>query len=549
MTNNKDQNLQAAIQELNAYGEAGDIDKVKSIRTGLLIQLAQKLDNPLGFASYFELMQGSPLHQEGEKWNENAYLAHKQGKGLLQECFRESGKTTVFSKFKMTWRIGKEPIRRNAIIRINDEKANETGRAVANIIAENPMYKKIFPNIEPDEKAGWSANGYNVRDTSVSNEEWARMMAQAPIGSTLACHGFASGSIIGSRYDGMVSVDDIHDGLNTRSEAELTKIKSFYKDTFVYCLMKGVWEVWNYTPWTMNDLYAYLVTTGAYVHSKSPVMYPAEKGDEGATYWEQEPDIPLSGRWWKLSWPENFDYVKLADKYRRSSQIEFARMMLLDLEATKGITLKNEWLHYYPFKEVGLSWPVIMGIDYASTADKLKDKDRDYFALAVMRAIPGGGIVLVDGYRGHVSKGEALDIAMNYWQMYPTTQSIGVESIGKGEEFYNDLNLLQDANGKIPPLIKITHGRVSKGDRFENWLAPRFQHSRIWISDMEHPFLNAFKDEWLLWGTPGHDDCLDAVYMAAFAAEGFMPTAAERTGEDKLDEAARNFALALGRRR
>jgi hypothetical protein len=526
--------------------QKGNKEFLRGLRQKWLVNIAKQLDSPEGFGAFFELMHGTPLHKEGEKWVRNMYRAHEEGKGLLQECFRESGKTTVFSKFFMAWRIGKEPLKRNAIIRINDEKAKETGKAVADIIANNPRWKMVFENIVPDERAGWGANGYNVRDTSVSDDEWARRLSIAPVGSTLVCYGYASGSIIGSRFNGMVSIDDIHDGKNTRSAAEMATIKNFYKDTLTLCMMKGVWEVWNYTPWTTNDLYAYLKTTNSYIHSRSPALYMAEEGDEGAEYWEKEDDIPLSGRWWKLAWPENWDFQRLGDKYRKTGQIEFARMMLLDLEATKGFTLKREWLHYYPYKDIHPSWPVIMGIDYASTADKIKDKERDYFALAIMRAIPGGGIVLVDGYRGHLSKGEALDITMNYWQMYPTTQKIGVESIGKGEEFYNDLNLLQDANGRIPPLMEIKHGRKSKGERFEEWLAPRFQMSRIWLSDMEHPFLNAFIDEWLLWGTPAHDDCLDSVYMAAFAAEGFMPSMAERTFDYKKKD--KSFSRALGMR-
>jgi hypothetical protein len=89
--------------------------------------------------------------------------------------------------------------------------------------------------------------------------------------------------------------------------------------------------------------------------------------------------------------------------------------------------------------------------------------------------------------------------------------------------------LLNDMNGRIPPLMPIQHGRKGKGERFQDWLAPRFQASRIWISDAETSFLNAFRDEWLLWPDVQHDDCLDAAYMGALAAEGNMPSMAERT--------------------
>ena len=49
------------------------------------------------------------------------------------------------------------------------------------------------------------------------------------------------------------------------------------------------------------------------------------------------------------------------------------------------------------------------------------------------------------------------------------------------------------------------------------------------MSNAETPFLREFKNEWLLYPNAQHDDCLDAVYMAALAAEGFMPSKAERS--------------------
>ena len=221
-------------------------------------------------------------------------------------------------------------------------------------------------------------------------------------------------------------------------------------------------------------------------------------------------------------------------------------MFKLDLDAAKGINLKREWIHLYPSAEINPSWPTFFGIDYASTADKLEGSKRDYFAMAIGRAIPGGGLVVVDGLRAHLSKGEALDAVIGYWAMYPTLKRIGVETVGKGEEFYNDLMLTRDLMGKIPPLIEVKHGRRSKGDRFQNWLAPRFQAGRIWLADRDTPFLKEFKDEWVAWPLAEHDDCLDGVYMLAFAGESFMPSKAERTFTGEKEKAT-NPLFALGR--
>lgn len=533
------------IDDLRKIVDEATPEQLKALENFGLAVAARELDTPEGFNAFFELMHGTSLHAEGKKWIENAYKAHEEGKGLLQKCHRESGKTTVFSKFFLAFRIGHEPEKVNVIIRINDDKANETTSAVANIIEHDPLWKMVFPNVVPDPKR-WGALGYDVKRNDISEDEWARIKTKSPDGPTFVGYGWKSGSIIGSRFNGLVVVDDIHNEENTASERQLSAVKQFYTDTLSFCTMKGTWELWNYTPWVVNDTYAYAESTGRYIVSETPVMRPAEENDEGAQFWEPEADIPYSGRWWKLYWPEAWDFKRIADKYRIAGQIGFARMMLLDLEATKGINLKAEWLHSYPASEINPSWPVFFGIDYASTADKLKDKERDYFALAIVRAIPGGGLVLVDGYRGHISKGEALDLVISYWALYPTLQRIGVENIGKGEEFYNDLVLANDATGRVPPLMPITHGRRSKGERFEQWLGPRFQMSRIWIADRPTAFLNEFKNEWLLWPNAAHDDCLDGVYMAAVAGEGFMPTKAERTFAG-MGERKQNVLAAFGR--
>ena len=254
----------------------------------------------------------------------------------------------------------------------------------------------------------------------------------------------------------------------------------------------------------------------------------------------------MSGRYWNLGWPEAWPIERIESKYLTTGSLEFARMMLLDLKATEGVVLKQEWLHEYPADSVDPSWPVVFGVDYTSTVDKLKNKDNDYFALAILRAIPGGGLVLVDGRRAHVSKGEALAAVFSYWGIYPTLKKVGVESIAEGRAFYNDLLLSQDAGGRMLPLFEIHGHSRSKGIRFEKYLAPRFELARIWITNTPNEFVTEFRNEWLMYDNAEHDDCLDAVYMAVMAAENFMPSKAERTVYGKKRKKRTSAWSALG---
>jgi phage terminase large subunit-like protein len=468
---------------------------------------------PEGFTAFFELMHVIPLHSAGLRWVDEAFRAHEEGRGFLNKAHRESAKTTVFSKFFLAFFIGQ----------INDDKANETTQAVANIIKHDPRWKMVFPHVEPDEQKGWGAQGYEVKRTDISYQEWTKIKTGLLPDPTFVGYGWKSGSIIGSRINGVFIGDDIHDESNTSSERQLRSVKKWYTDTMSPCLMEGAWELWNYTPWLENDLYAYLENTGAYNLVVTPVI--VRGGDEK---WPEHEMVPLSGLEWERYWPEAWSWERLSDKYMKAGPIGFARMYQLDLEATKGLNLKAEWIRKYPASEIDPSWPVFMGVDYASTADKLVNKDRDYFALALARAIPGGGLVVFDGYREKISKGEALEVVASYANMYPNYRMIGVESIGKGEEYYNDLVFMNDVNGRPLKLFPINYHEKSKGKRFEEWLAPRCNAGRIWFSNVENSFLRAFYDEWLSYPNGKHDDTLDAVYMCALAGEGFLPSKAER---------------------
>jgi len=167
---------------------------------------------------------------------------------------------------------------------------------------------------------------------------------------------------------------------------------------------------------------------------------------------------------------------------------------------------------------------VFMGIDYASTSQVGRSDDRDYFALAVVRAIPGLA-VLVDGIRERMPRGDAEKKVRAIASMYPTLNAIGVEMEGKGEQFYEQLA----STGNLKLLPMRTLGR-SKAFRFEDIMAKHFEFSKVWVSDKTTPFLRAFRDEWVNWDAKQkhqHDDTLDAAYYALASAGVFMRSAEE----------------------
>ena len=485
-----------------------------------LALVARINDTPDGFAAYFELMHGKKLRPGAFEWVELAYQALVENKGFLNEVHREGAKTETFAKHFLSFRIGHEPEKTNLIIRINGEKADQTTSTVSSIIEFNEKWKKVFPHIVPDKTKGWGAKGYFVKRMDIEYADWINIRTMGDDYPTFVGYGWDSGSIVGSRVSGICLIDDIVDTKTVKSEADMQAIENLVKEVLTLTIKRGAWEIWNFTPYAFNDIYQDRKATGNYIHNLSPVMTLAKEGDEGATFWPEDEYVPLSGSWWVLAWPAEWDFERLAKKYKDIGQVRFARQMLLDLTAMSGNTLRGEWIRYFPADKIDLSWPVFLGIDYASVSDKLKTAKRDYFTLSIFRGMPGGGIVIVGGLRAHLTKKEGLDALARYSDQHNTLQLVGVESLGKGEEFYNDALLLRDIQGGIYPLMKIQHGRKSKGERFEDWLAPRFESGRIWVTNAPDPFITEFINEWLLWPNAQHDDCLDAVYMGAVAAEG-----------------------------
>jgi phage terminase large subunit-like protein len=233
---------------------------------------------------------------------------------------------------------------------------------------------------------------------------------------------------------------------------------------------------------------------------------------------EQSSNLKLSTLNIELTWPERFP-IDVIQNYRQMlGEREFARMYLLDLTAAEGINLKAEWLQKVDSSLIQPSWPVVMGVDYASTADKQRDNDRDYFAVAIGRAQPSGsGIILIDGFRDHLSHAEAQDKLLELVAFYPNTEVIGIESVGKGEEFYQSLS-----SHPSLPIVSMNPGGEGKGPRFQKVLGPLFERGWARISNIESPFMQAFRREWLRWPWGDHDDTLDATYWMLRAGQSHL---------------------------
>lgn len=468
------------------------IESLNNIHLNEMEQLAMaaiacRRNDAVGFAYFYKLLYSRPMPEHAsEEWVKPYYAAIREGKGIVIEAFRGSTKTTTVTTALTAFNIGHEPQNSNLLIQVSDEIAKQNARNIADLITFNPGWKQVFPHIVPDVGAGWSKNGYQVKRTDMRYADWRRACVRTKgKDATLVGLGYRSHALIGKHPTGLLVIDDIHDENNTRSAIELRNTLQIFTGTILPTLTRETKTIIVGTPWTDNDILSYAKSTGEFEHVRT--------------------EVERNG---KLVWPSAYPRAVIEKQRKLAGEAEFARMYMLDIKAAAGVHLKRDWLYLYPQEKIDPSWPVVMGVDYASASDQLKGAKRDYFAVAVGRVLPGGaGVVLVDGYRGKVSQGEAEAQLKSIAALYPSTQLIGVEAVGKGEEFY--YLLLRTSNLPIAPFQP---GGRSKGQRFERAMAPLFQFKRVWVVDVSTPFLRAFKDEWVRWPYGIHDDTLDAVY-------------------------------------
>jgi phage terminase large subunit-like protein len=507
--------------------------------------LAEKVrDLPVsveGFKAFYKLTSGRNLPPAAlHLWTPEYVNAYNNRTGVLLDCHRGATKTT----FQVWWILyvqGKRPEGNTQLARISDDAAAETDRMMAGFIETNAGWKLCFPNIVPDPDQGWSSKGRFVKDTTVAYGEWRQKCMTDHLGEpNIQCCGITSGDIIGKHPSNGWYADDLHDEKNTRSQREMQTIVDVVEKNAIPTWMRpeghpmlGV----ACTLWSDRDAYHAMLKTGLFKHVKTPIFVLDEYqyiqvGDEVVhpDWIDKYPvEVDINGKKIKSLWNEAYTGEKIRE-IQKSFPVYFPLMYLCDLSAAKGIVLKAEWLHSFPYDKISPNWPVYFGIDFASTSDRQRQEDSDFFALAILRVIPSGGAILVDGVRERLGWGEALEKVKALAAIYRPVM-IGVEKWGSGEKFKDQL--LFTSNLNIMPLPVKGTPTKSKGKRFEDELAPMFTTSRLWISDVETEFISWFKQEWVSWNgqrsATGHDDTLDGVYWGAHIAQGHLMPHSEQS--------------------
>lgn len=470
------------------------LDKNKDVAfKQALALLAMGADIPESFAAFYELVFGvQPPKHVMEEWIRPLYEARKDGKGVVIEAFRGSTKTTTLTIAFTAYRIGKEPHKANLLIQVGDDTASDNTAQIADIIEHNPGFRAVFPNVVPDRERGWGAGGYEVKLNDMPYEHWRDMNASRK-DPTLLGVSYKSRAIIGRHPDGVLIVDDIHDENNTSSERELATVRKILTGTIFPTITDETWQIFVGTPWVEDDVLQYVASTGEFTHVMTPVLRDTE-----------------------YTWPEKFNEEEVERQKNLAGSIEFARMFMLDLTARLKQFFKYQ---KFPSINVKFNWPVVAGVDYAGVRENLYKKDtgkRNYFAIAYIAKLPGGGAVVIDGVLEKCSQAEAEGYVMRGQNMYPNYLNAIVESDGKGEDFIQVI--MRNPNMKVIPLGTKGKGKDTRFMIMQPWL----ESGQVRISDAETPFLVELRKELDTYPLCKYKDALDAIYWALMGVKDVL---------------------------
>lgn len=421
-------------------------------------------------------------------------------KGVIYESWRGRGKSTFFTAWGpsvMGWR----PVGSTALVRVNGPKAQEMGKAIANMILTNPGWKKIFPHVIPDERAGWSVeNGFNVMDTRVTGQpgspgfeeryaKW-RMMCLADHLSeqSLICAGVESGSIIGLHSTNGFWIDDVHDELNTRSQAEMKKVTDIFEGNIIptWFSAGGSPTLGAFcTPWSKNppDAYQIMLATGRFKHIKMPIFTLAEDGEV----------FPPTGQRVKLAWPEKFPVETVVEMYN-SLGTRFGQMCLCDVELSKP---KNMRYQDFPANDIKWDkWPMTVSVDPVAVITGIsKGEGISHFAMGYGLLNTDNNLIVGDGIIEKCDMDEGERLVVRAEKTYRgTLRSVSVEGDGAGVAFIGMLTRNPSLKNKWSRHNTKEIGTGNKQKRQYDVLQPLFASGAMKVSDAKTPYLNAVRE-------------------------------------------------------
>lgn len=487
-------------------------------RRNKLMELARE-DNLEGALAWHELKFGAkPLPHVG-RWLKRLFEGKQKNQGVLFFGFRASRKTVTFST-EFERQIGLHPEKSNLIVAASGSKADDVANPIARTIEHHPAWKMVFPHIVKGEK--WGAEGYFVRDDSISDQEWAKKTSTR-LDPTLIAAGYDSHLLNGRHPNGILYVDDVHDLKNSSSELERRRVVETFTSTLLKTVIREGGElktaIWCIgTPWDYDDVYHYLKNTGEFLFDELKAMLPAKEGEgvycDGVS---KDGTLYEDVRGWWIPQTEHYAIGDFMADRAILGKSRFYQMIQLDLAKASSGRLKY---YEYPAEEITRDLYTVGGCDPTNFEPSVTGNRNSYFTLAYVSKLPTGGAVIVDGILEQCTQLQAENYILAAQSMFSNWQFTAVEDVSVGRVFRQNLERNPNIRVIKSGLKNLTDGRItSKHDRVTAYHR-YFESGAIKISDADTPFLNALRrlfDKFFDLDASGKDysfDAFDAVFHA-----------------------------------
>jgi hypothetical protein len=475
-------------------------DLVAEERRRSLRVIAGAGDRLENFLAFYELVHGSDMVKHNYAAIAAQFEAWEMGRIFLWFGFRGCRKTST--QFTLAAFLhGHYPEGTGMITGANDANAKLIAKSVAQIIEYHPEFKAVFPHISIDKDRGWGAEGYWIRDTRMTKEEWVQKMAKVNDPSFIG-GGYKSSEINGKHPSLYLFADDLHDIDSSSSVTEREYIKSvFFAQILKTAIRKDDKLLTRVSltgvPFAKDDTYHVLKQSGDCVFIEIPVMRKAAAGAEGAVYIDGV--NPATGAvfedivgWWYLTWAEGWG-IKSIISERAKGKSAFWQMMMLDIEQAKSAG----FVYYlYDHSKIRHDWIMAGGADPTNV---VKDKEvggnkRSNFALCYLAKLPTNTLLVIDGFLKQCGIVEAKDAIKQAQTMFPRWKTTAVENVGGGAVFIQYLRTDMSIRVVDSGLTMTGKGKVkNKADRINLELSPWVESGVVQISDADTPYLNALR--------------------------------------------------------
>ena len=415
----------------------------------------------------------SPLKHQRKWMRELKRMVKGEIKELLIVAPRGSGKSALVGVLFLTWMIGRNPDKHYGLISYTDKIAYRRSRAIRNIIQYDPIFKLIFPGLEPDFRQ-WSRESFALKREDSTD-----------LHPTLIAAGSTS-AIVSSRLHGLV-YDDPHDEKNSKTPTKRREVVETYDTSIYFCLEKDAWTVCIATRYADDDLPGIFITRGfTLIHQRAITQSYYTKTKKRK----------------ELSYAPELKPLALLKKEQEKNPLVFALQMQGDTTGGKAAIIRK--LVTYQANELPDLQELLI---QAGTDTNYKDGEaNDYIVIYVGGLDKKGNVWMLHREKGRWDVDELAELFIELHRFWHYSNN-WIEDTAKGTPA---VTVLKKKAAFVPAELQAPSrgGKRSRASSIASYLNSgqvKWPSNAAWFKDAEYYLTH--------YGHTDYDDDLDALFM------------------------------------